>query len=139
MQEESAKTGRIPDMDLQDTSKELAKELRDKGGMGINFQGIAYLQSQDISGANLSGANLSDAHLRYTNLSQADLSHANLHGAHLENANLSQADLSNADLSDANLTDANLEGVTVDRGTNFKNAIGLTPEQKSLLGPVYYN
>ena len=76
----------------------------------------AYLNKQDISGANLEGRDLRHLHLAWANashtnfdgadLSNAQLYHANLRGASLRGANLTNAITWSTDFSDADLTGA---------------------------------
>ena len=97
----------------------------------------AYLEHEDLSGADLTGANLYRAELNSSNLSgailsgadlegadlgQANLRGANLRGADLRLANLAGADLRGADLSDAILTHAMLYGADL-TGANLSGAL----------------
>lgn len=105
--------------------------------MGISLQG-AHLQQAYLSGAHLQQANLGDAQfqqallwgtemqeallmraqLQKANLQDAGLQRAWLTGAQLQGALLIRTHLDEADLTDAHLT-----------GGNFKEALGLSPEQ----------
>lgn len=106
--------------------------LRQANLSGTNLHGIT-LCDVDLSGAELTETSLTYADLRGANLTGANLSGTYLDGAKLTRAilkdvvliegSLEEADLSQADLSNICLIDTSL------RMANFKNAVGLIPEQ----------
>lgn len=85
-----------------------------------------------LQGVNLSGVTLRQAILLGSNLTDANLKGTDLTNANLRGTNLSGADLTDATLRGANLFGAILSGTTV-QGANFREAQGLTPEQKEYL------
>ncbi|HTZ93442.1 MAG TPA: pentapeptide repeat-containing protein [Streptosporangiaceae bacterium] len=103
-------------------------QLLSGAGFGYLIGPGAFLQAENLDGANLSGSDLDGADIAYSDLVGASLASANLTGARMWNedltgASLTDANLSGADLTGARLTNGNLDGATYTSATIWSQVL----------------
>lgn len=103
-------------------------QLLSGAGFGYLIGPGAFLQDENLDGANLSGADLDGADVAYSELAGASLANADLAGARMWNeeltgANLADANLSGADLTGARLANGDLDGATFTSATIWSEVL----------------